>query len=124
MHKKSASRLRCALSGAAAGLINGFFGGGGGQLLVPLLRRWCALEEKQAFATCVAVIAPLCAFGGGAALLRGTVSLSQVWPYLLGGAVGGLIAGKTFKKLSGTALRRLLAALILYGGVKSLFWSA
>ena len=33
-------KLRYALSGAAAGLTNGFFGGGGGSVLVPLLTRF------------------------------------------------------------------------------------
>ena len=116
-------RVRYALSGAAAGLVNGFFGGGGGQVLIPLLTRRCGMEEKRAFATCVAVIAPLCAAAGAGCLLRGSVSFAQAWPYLLGGAAGGLIAGKTFRKLPPELLRRLLALLILYGGVKSLFWS-
>lgn len=123
VQKDKSDVLRFALCGAAAGLVNGFFGGGGGQVLIPLLTRRCGVEEKTAFATCVAIIAPLCAAAGAGYLLRGAVTLSAAWPYLLGGAAGGFIAGKTFKKLSGTFLRRLLALLILYGGVKSLFWS-
>ena len=116
-------RLRWAVSGAAAGLINGFFGGGGGQILIPLLTGWCGLESRRAFATCVAVIAPLCVFSGAVYLLRDGVELAAAWPYLLGGLAGGIIAGKTFRKVPPRVLRRLLALLILYGGARCLFWS-
>ena len=37
MDKKQGKTLWYALAGAAAGVVNGFFGGGGGQVLVPLL---------------------------------------------------------------------------------------
>ena len=43
------------LAGAAAGLVNGLFGGGGGMVLLPLLSRWGTLDQKKAFATCVAL---------------------------------------------------------------------
>lgn len=59
--QKKGSRLRSAAAGGAAGLANGFFGGGGGMLLVPLLTRWCGLEQRRAFATSIAIILPLCA---------------------------------------------------------------
>ena len=54
-------KVKYALTGALAGAANGFFGAGGGLFLVPLLTRWCGMEEKRAFATSVAVIFPLCA---------------------------------------------------------------
>ena len=47
-------------AGAAAGLVNGLFGGGGGMVLLPLLTRWGGLKAKDGFATCVAVILPVC----------------------------------------------------------------
>ena len=49
-----------AVSGMAAGAANGLFGAGGGMILVPLLTRWCSLEDKTAFATSIAIIAPMC----------------------------------------------------------------
>ena len=55
------AKTKYALSGTAAGLVNGLFGGGGGMVLVPLLNGWCGLAGKQAFATCVAAILPLSA---------------------------------------------------------------
>jgi len=111
--------LRCALSGACAGLINGFFGGGGGMALVPLLREWCGLEEKKAFATCVAVIAPVCAVSAALYIRRCGVDWALLWPYLAGGLLGGAVSGRTFGKVPPKALRKLFALFLLYGGVRA-----
>ena len=112
--------LRCAAAGGAAGLINGFFGGGGGMILVPLLTGWCGLEQRKAFATSVAVIAPLCALSAGIYRFRGDLDSAAALPYLAGGLIGGLVGGKVFKKLSMKWLRKAFALLILYGAVRSL----
>ena len=45
MNRNKRSWLAPALSGGAAGIVNGFFGGGGGMILVPLL----AMECSKAF---------------------------------------------------------------------------
>ena len=55
-----------AAAGILAGAANGCFGGGGGMVLLPLLTRWCHVEEKRAFATCVAVILPFCVVSAAA----------------------------------------------------------
>jgi len=117
---KSVQRVWCAVAGGAAGLINGFFGGGGGMILVPLLAGKCGLDQRKAFATSVAVIAPLCALSAGIYWYRGTLDIAAALPYLVGGLIGGLVGGKVFKKLSMKWLRRVFALLILYGGVKAL----
>lgn len=113
-------KLRAAVSGGAAGLVNGFFGGGGGMVLVPLLAGWCGLDRRRAFATSVAVILPLCAVSASIYLLRGHLDLSAALPYLLGGFTGGIIGGRIYKKISVNWLRRAFALLILYGGIKAL----
>ena len=104
MEKKTKYRL----SGVAAGLTNGIFGGGGGIPLLVLLTKWAGVEEKKAFATCVAVIFPMCA-------------VSAALPYLLGGFAGGLVGGRLFKKVPGLWLRRIFALFLLYGGWRYLF---
>lgn len=111
---------RFALAGALAGLVNGFFGGGGGMLLVPMLERTCGVEQKKAFATSVAVILPLCVLSAGVYLFRGGLDLGAALPYLLGGAMGGWIGGKTFHAVPALWLRRGFALLLLYGGVRNL----
>ena len=123
MQKRSGSKFRSAVAGGAAGLANGFFGGGGGMLLVPLLTRWCGLDQRQAFATSIAVILPLCALSSAIYWLRGGLDFMLALPYLLGGLLGGFLGGRMFKKLNMVWLRRAFALLILYGGARALFVS-
>lgn len=111
---------RAAVSGAAAGIINGLLGAGGGMVLVPMLIGWCGLEDKRAFATAISIILPLCivsiiVYGCHAAL-----PLKEALPYLIGGAVGGGIGGLVFRKMSARFLHKLLGALILWGGIRLL----
>lgn len=113
--------LRSAVSGAAAGLVNGFFGGGGGMLLVPLLSRWLKLGDRKAFATSVAIILPLCILSSAIYLFRGGIDLSIALPYLLGGGIGGILGGKLFKNVNMLWLRRGFALLILYAGFRAAF---
>ena len=113
------NRLRYAVIGALAGVANGLFGSGGGLFLVPLFISWIGLEEKRAFATSVAVIFPLSAVAFFIFAWRGGVDVSLAWPYLLGGAIGGFLSGKLFKRLSVQWLHRLFGALLLYGGIRA-----
>lgn len=122
MQKKSGSKFRSAVAGGAAGLANGFFGGGGGMLLVPLLTRWCGLDQRQAFATSIAVILPLCVLSSAIYWFRGGLDFLLALPYLLGGLLGGFLGGRMFKKLNMVWLRRAFALLILYGGARALFF--
>ena len=122
MQKKPGSKFRCAVAGGAAGLANGFFGGGGGMLLVPLLTRWCGLEQRRAFATSIAIILPLCALSSAIYWFRGGLDFLLALPYLLGGLIGGSLGGRIFQKLNMVWLRRAFALLILYGGVRALFF--
>lgn len=108
------------LSGIAAGTINGLFGGGGGTVLVPLLTGWCHVEQKRAFANCVAIIFPFCVVSAAAYLFRTQLRLMTALPYLAGGLAGGLVGGKLFKKVPCTWLRRIFGAFLLYGGVRYL----
>ena len=119
MKKNGSKGIWYALAGGAAGVVNGFFGGGGGMILVPLLAGKCGLDQRKAFATSVAVIAPLCALSAAIYWFRGGLDLAAALPYVAGGLIGGLIGGKVFRKLSMVWLRRGFALLILYGGVRA-----
>lgn len=120
MGKKKIFRLAPILAGGAAGIVNGFFGGGGGMILVPLLVRRCGLSQRQAFATSVAIILPLCVLSSIIYYFRGGLDLTTALPYLVGGLMGGLAGGAVFKKVNMVWLRRLFALFILYGGVNAL----
>ncbi len=114
------SKTRSALSGAAAGLINGLLGAGGGMVLVPLLVGWCGLEDKKAFATAISIILPLSLTSIAVFAMRESLPLGEAWPYLLGGAIGGGLGGLLFKKMTANALHKLLGVVILWGGVQLL----
>lgn len=111
--------VKYAVTGALSGAANGLFGAGGGLFLVPLLISWCGMEQKRAFATSVAVIFPLCAVSAVIYRLKGGLPIGQAVPYLLGGAAGGVLAGKLFGRVKADWLRRAFGVLILYGGVRA-----
>ena len=119
MDEKTGKRGWYALAGAAAGVVNGFFGRGGGQVLVPLLAGKCGLDQRRAFATSVAVIAPLCALSAGIYWWRGELDLALALPYLIGGTVGGWAGGKWFRGVKMPWLKRAFGLLLIYGGVRS-----
>lgn len=100
-------------AGALAGAVNGLFGGGGGIVLAVLLRR--ELDDKRAFATCVAAILPLCLVSAAVYLLRGGFDLCAALPYLAGGLTGGVAGGVLFRRVPGLWLRRMFALFLLYG---------
>lgn len=114
-----ALKWKYALTGSLAGLANGLFGSGGGLFLVPLLTQWTKLPQRKAFATSVAVILPLSLVSAGIYWFKGGLDFTGAWPYLIGGALGGLLSGKLFRRVSMTFLRRAFGLLILYGGVRA-----
>ena len=111
---------RARLAGAAAGLANGLFGGGGGMVFLPLMSREKALRPRQLFATCVAVIFPVCAVSAAVCLLRTDFDFLFALPYLVGGFLGGLLGGQLYGKVSPKLLRYLFAAFLLYAAVRYL----
>lgn len=114
------NKWKLRLTGLAGGAANGCFGGGGGMVLIPLLRGWCGVEERRAFANCVAIVLPLCVLSAAIYWWRGGIDFAAAWPYLLGGLAGGLIGGRLFGRVSVVWLRRIFAAFLLYGGVRYL----
>lgn len=113
-------RLKSAVAGAFAGLINGFIGSGGGMLLVPLLNLWIGLDSKKSFATSLAITLPVSIVSAVVYLITDTLRFSDAIPYLAGGLVGGIIAGKVFRKVPSGILRSVLGLLVIYGGIRCL----
>ena len=109
-------------AGAAGGLINGLFGGGGGMVLLPLLTKWSRLSARSAFATCVAIILPMCCVSTVVYLFKTRPALYLVLPYLTGGVAGGLLGGLTFDKVPVKVLKVIFGLFLLYGGVRYLLW--
>lgn len=117
MKKKTKEMLRAAGAGIPVGFVNSLFGAGGGMLAVPLLRQF-GLEQKQAHANAVAVILPITALSAVLYLLRGYVTLKAAWVYIPTGLIGALIGTVLLKKISGTWLRRIFGAFMVYAGIR------
>ena len=111
---------RAALCGAAAGAANGLFGAGGGMLLVPLLRRQKALDDRALFASAIAIMLPVSVISFLIYYLHGAVSFFAAAPYLLGGLPGGLLGGLLYRKIPTVYLHRALGLFILWGGLRLL----
>lgn len=111
--------IKICIAGGAAGAVNGLFGAGGGMVLVPLLTWLTDLEEDAVFPASVSIIFPLClvslVMGSG-----GSLPWSEALPYLLGGLMGGILAGLTGSRIPVKWLHRGLGILILWGGVRYL----
>ena len=115
-------KLKLMASGAAAGLICGIFGAGGGMVLVPLLLRLCGMEPREAFASSLCVMLPVCAVSLAVLWLRGGFVAAGSLPYLCGGVAGGILAGIFYQKIPTALLRRIMGAMILWGGLR-LLWN-
>ncbi len=108
------------LAGGAAGVVNGLFGAGGGMVLVPLLCMLTDLEDQQVFPASVCIILPACLVSLSMRFDSGALSGNHPW-YLLGSALGGILAGFLARKIPTLWLHRALGVLILWGGIRYLW---
>ena len=108
------------LAGLGAGIVNGLFGAGGGMVLVPLLLGLTDLPDEEIFPTSVSIILPICLVSLSYSLWGASVNWREIFPYLLGSAAGGVLAGLFGRKIPTLWLHRILGVLILWGGVRYL----
>ena len=87
---------------------------------VPILSRWGNLKSRQLYATCVAVIFPVCAVSAAMYLWRGGMNWASALPYLAGGLLGGWLGGKLYGRVSAKVLKWIFAAFLFYAGVRYL----
>lgn len=113
--------LSMAAVGSAAGIINGLFGAGGGMVLVPLLTLLTDLKENEIFPSSISIMLPMCVVSLSISAIGNGLPWKAALPYLLGSAIGGLIAGLLGKKIPTLWLHRGLGLLILWGGVRYLW---
>jgi len=113
-------KTKAAITGALAGIANGFLGAGGGMVIVPMFLNWLKIDERKTFATSVFVIAPLCAVSAAIYFLRGTICPNHTLPYLVGGLIGGFTGGLFFEKVPIGLLRKAFGIMMIYGGLRAL----
>ena len=111
---------KMALAGACAGAVNGLFGAGGGMVLVPLLTALTDLSDEDIFPASISIIFPICCVSLTVAALLGSLRLTGALPYLIGGFLGGLLAGKFGGRIPAKWLHRGLGLMILWGGIRYL----
>lgn len=116
-------KTKAAITGVLGGLTNGLFGAGGGLFIVPLFIRWLRMAPRKAFASSVAVVLPLSLISACFYVWKGSVDFSAGLPFFIGGAIGGIVSSSCFKKVSVPFLRKAFALLILYGGIRAVFFS-
>ncbi len=113
--------VACLLIGAIIGLLSGLVGVGGGIFLTPvlLLMRWS--ETRVAAGVSVLFIFVNSAAGLAGQYYNGKLSglPNEVWIWIAAAVIGGVI-GSTLgsKKLDSMTLRRVLAVVLLFAGVK------
>ena len=88
--------------------------------LYALYRTARCLGAAPAAALGCACALPVFLLSAGIYYLRRDLDPAAALPYLIGGLAGGLIGGKVYRRLSMALLRRVFAALILYGAVRAL----
>lgn len=108
------------VAGLLAGFVTGLFGAGGGMILVPLLTRFSGFSEEAIFPASLSIILPICLVSLILTALDGSISWKEAIPYLLGSALGGVIAGKWGRRIPVVWLHRGLGVLILWGGYRYL----
>ena len=118
--RKNKEWLKFGLTGATAGMINGLFGAGGGMVLVPLLIKWCKLDDKKAFSSAISIILPLSLVSIFVYYTQDVFPIFDALPYLIGGLIGGLLGGIIFKRTSVVFLHKFFGASILFGGIRLL----
>ena len=105
------------LAGLGAGAVNGLFGAGGGMVLIPLLRLLTDLEDREIFASSLAIILPICLVSLAASPV---IPWREALPYLIGSALGGAAAGIWGRRIPAKWLHRGLGILIIWGGLRYL----
>ena len=101
------------------GLINSLFGAGGGLVAVPIFKR-LGLSQKDAQASAISVILPLCIISGFVYHYLGYYKLGDALGYIPFGVVGTFIGTSIMKKIPDKILRKVFAGFMIYTGINML----
>lgn len=109
---------RAVWGGLGLGFINGLFGGGGGMVAVPLLSGVLGYPGKQAHATAILVILPVCAVSAITYIVNGFIDLNVIIPAAIGNVAGGLAGAEFLGKLPKFWVDITFIAVMLVAGVR------
>ena len=108
-------------AGALTGAVNGLFGGGGGMVAVPLLGKMLGYEDKQAHATAIFVIAPVCAASALIYIINGYAAADVIIPAALGSVAGGIVGAFMLSGCPKTVINYIFIAVMFAAGIRLLF---
>jgi uncharacterized membrane protein YfcA len=107
------------LCGAGIGLLSGLTGTGGGIFLSPLLLFMGWAETKQTAGVSVAFILVNSIAGMTGLLTKGMSLHPQLWIWIIAAIAGGLVGAELgSQRLANPTLRRLLAVVLIFAGLK------
>lgn len=109
------------ISGIFIGFINGFFGGGGGMLVVPILSFLFLLPEKEAHATAIFIILPLCVISSVIYIIQGSIDWLQLLYSSIGFIIGGVLGALLLKKMNNKVLKIIFSLVMIGAGIKLFF---
>jgi uncharacterized membrane protein YfcA len=114
--------IACLLIGAAIGLLSGMVGVGGGIFLTPvlLLMHWAETRVAAGVSVLFILVNSIAGLAGNYAQVSALPS--NVWIWIAAAVAGGLV-GSTLgsKRFDSITLRRVLAVVLLFAGVKLIF---
>lgn len=121
MMKVNSKRLKSALAGGLTGAVNGLFGGGGGMVAVPILKNMLGYDDKQAHATAILIIAPVCAVSAIVYIFSGYFSWQVIIPASLGTVAGGMAGAALLQKLPEFIINVTFIAVMFAAGLRMMF---
>lgn len=119
--KPSIGSIKRLTAGMLTGAVNGLFGGGGGMVAVPLLKGMLNYGDKQAHATAIFVIAPVCAASALIYIINGYAVSDVIIPAAVGSVAGGLFGAVILSKCPKTIINYIFLAVMFAAGVRMLF---
>ncbi|MFM9136331.1 MAG: sulfite exporter TauE/SafE family protein [bacterium] len=108
--------------GALAGAVSGALGVGGGIVLVPLLVLFQKMEQKQAQATSLVMVAMAAVAGAMVYLVAGAVAWAAAAFVLIGSLVGALAGSALVQRTHNSVLQIAFAVVLVIAAVR-LLWS-
>ena len=115
---KSNGKFNRILGGLSIGAVSGLFGGGGGMVAVPVLENMLSYPPKQAHATAIFIIAPICAVSAVLYIIGGYADLQVIIPAAIGNVAGGLLGAKFLGKLPQFWVNLTFIAVMLAAGIR------
>ncbi len=104
--------------GLALGAVNGLFGGGGGMIAVPILSDVLNYPRKQAHATAILIILPVCIVSAFTYIINGFIDWNIIIPASLGNVAGGLVGAQLLGKLPKIWVDITFIAIMLVAGLR------